>query len=115
MSKHIITKDQLQAWIDAGGERAERVVGRALIVLFERQTEHEKKVNTTDVDNGIGFTGADGKSGVISAKSFLKHGKFSQPWQLEQWTKKNAKGYSRITKYWKQLDQAAQQKKAKTC
>lgn len=122
MAKHIITKDQLQSMIDEGGEKAVRVVGRALVVLFENQTQAEKQVNTTNVDNGIGFTGADGRQGCISAKTFLKNsrlareGRFKGPlladWQLERWTRKKANGYSRITKYWKQIDAAAQRKAA---
>lgn len=108
---HLVTKESLQAMLNNADEaKRALIIGRALLVLFRRQTEHEKNANTTDVDNGIGFTGADGRSGVLSAKAFLKHGTL-QEWQVERWMRPNDKGYSRITKYWRQLDDAAQQKK----
>ena len=107
---HIVTKESLQAMIQkATPDMQKQIVGRALVVLFERQTEHEKSSNTTNVDNGVGFTGADGKSGVISAKTFLKN-KTLLDWQLERWLKVQKSGHYRITKYWKQLDDAAQKK-----
>jgi hypothetical protein len=84
-------------------------IGRALVVLFNNQTEAEKRVNNVTVDNGIGFTGADGHSGSITAKYFLKHGTLLD-WQVECWMKGNKKGVARIAKYWKQLDAAARLK-----
>lgn len=108
---HLVTKESLQAMLDAAlPEKQIQIVGRALVVLFKRQTAEERKVNTTNVDNGVGFTGADGESGGITAKSFIKHGTL-QDWQLERWVRKNDKGYSRLSKYWRQLDEAAKAKK----
>ncbi len=106
MVDRIVTKDSLQQMIDVGGDRAVRIVGRALVVLFERQTAEEKRINSTNVHNNVGFTSADGQSGVLSAKAFLKN-KTLTDWQFERWARKNKKGYSRITKYWRQLDDAA--------
>ena len=85
-------------------------VGRALVVLFNNQTEAEKAASTTNVDNGVGFTGADAHSGCITAKYFLKHGTLLD-WQIEKWTKRNRRGTMRLAKYWRQLDEAAKRKR----
>lgn len=113
MSKHIVTRDSLQAMLDRDDRQfVTNVVGRALVGLLERQTADEARANTTNVHNGIGFTGADGRSGVLTAKSYIKNGTL-QDWQVDRWLKKSEKtGYSRLTKYWKQLDEIAQQKRA---
>lgn len=92
-------------------EKQVQFVGRALVVLFNNQTTAEKQVNTTNEDNGVGFTGADAYSGTLTAKSFLKRGTL-QPWQVEKWTKRNRKGTMRLSKYWRQLDAAAKAKAA---
>jgi hypothetical protein len=34
-------------------------------------------------------------------------------WQIERWTKKNRRGSMRISKYWRQLDEAAKRKAAR--
>jgi hypothetical protein len=81
------------------------VIGRALVVLFNNQTEDERKTNDTNHENGEGFTGADSRSGCISAKYFIKHGTL-EDWMVEQWTKQRAHG-PRIAKYWRQLNDAA--------
>jgi hypothetical protein len=107
---HLITRDSLQSMIDKGGDYQMHVVGRALVVLFKRQTAVERSVNTTNVENGVGFTGTDGKSGCIGAKSYIKHGHL-QDWVVEMWVKRSERtGYSRIVKYWRQLDAAAKEK-----
>jgi hypothetical protein len=82
------------------------VIGRALVALFQKQTEEEKSQNTTKVHNGVGFTPADGFSGTVSAKYFLKHGKLEQ-WQREMWMKPNKSGVPRLVKYAGQLNKIA--------
>ena len=107
----IVTKDSLQTMLDSDNKTfVMHVVGRALVVLFKNQTANEQTANTVSVDNGVGFTHADGRSGCISAKTYIGK-KHLQDWQVEMWTKKNDKGYSRIAKYWSQLNTAAEQKK----
>jgi hypothetical protein len=49
-------------------------LGRALVALFNRQTQDEKTLNTTNVHNARGFTGSDGYSGCMAAKTFIKRG-----------------------------------------
>lgn len=107
----IVTPEYIDNYLSDSTKNAAQFIGRALVVLFNNQTEDEKRVNDTNQDNGIGFTGADAHSGCISAKYFLKHGTL-QDWQIERWTKRNRRGVMRIAKYWRQLEQAAQQKRA---
>jgi hypothetical protein len=92
-------------------EFVQAVVGRALVVLFNRQTASEKQTNHTKMHNDIGFTGADAYSGTITAKYYLKH-KSLLDWQVRKWTKTDKNGYPRLAKYWKQLDEAARARAA---
>lgn len=89
-----------------------RVVGRALVALFNRQLDSEKSSNTAAVFNGAGFSGADARSGSITAKYFLKHGTLLE-WQVEQWTKPARNGLPKLCKYAKQLDEVAARKSAR--
>lgn len=84
------------------------VIGRALVALFNNQTRDEKSSNITNHDNMIGFSGADAKSGSITAKYYLKHGTLLD-WQIDQWMR-DFRGYPRICKYVRQLNIAAQLK-----
>lgn len=88
----------------------EAVIGRALVAIFNRQTETEKKVNTTNQHNMIGFTGVDALSGSITAKYYIKHKKLLQ-WQIDRWLKQNKNGVPRIAKYHKQLNEIANEKR----
>jgi hypothetical protein len=111
MAKPIVTRESLQKMLDNPNEKyVAQVVGKALVVLFNNQTADEKLANTTNKDNGIGFTGADGHSGCIGAKSFIKN-KSLLDWQVAMWTKRSpTTGFSRLTKYHKQLNEAARAK-----
>lgn len=110
----IITKDILQRMInEASPERKKKIVGRALVIVFNNQTRDERAVDHTMVHNGIGFTGADAHSGSLTAKSYLRHNTL-QDWQLERWIKPDRTGYSRICKYHSQINQAAIKKASNT-
>jgi len=85
-------------------------VGRALVALFARQTRDEQATNQTRLHNQVGFTGADGRSGALSAKSFLKN-KTLADWQVERWTRLNKNGEPRLVKYHKQLNEIALRKR----
>ena len=111
-TKHLVTRESLQALLDREDPAfVTQVVGRALVVLLKRQTDSEAQCNTVSVDNGIGFTGADGRSGCITAKTYIKRGTLDQ-WQIDRWTKKGKNGFYRLTKYWRQLDAEAKHKAA---
>lgn len=110
----IVSKDSFQQMLDKA-EASDphllvHILGRALVVLFKRQTVAERQVNTVNVDNGIGFTGADGKSGCIGAKYYIKHGSLPD-WVIDKWMARNPKNVYRIVKYHKQLNEAAVERK----
>lgn len=108
----IVTKDSLKAMLaNPNKEFVARVVGKALVHIYNRQTEAEKAHDVTQQDNGIGFTGADAFSGSMTAKYFMKHNSL-QDWQIEKWTKQDRKGYPRICKYHKQINEEANKKAA---
>lgn len=118
--KELVTKDTLKNMCDVekwGHEYVERVVGRALWALFERQTAAERSLNVTNNENGIGFSGADAHSGSITAKYWKKWGNLGyakgDKWRLEKWTTSGRNGYPRICKYAKQLNEIANEAAAK--
>jgi len=87
------------------------MVGRALVALLKRQTNEEQNSNDTREENGIGFSGADARSGSLTAKSFIKYKGRLLDWQLDKWTKATRNGYPRISKYHRQLNEIALEKK----
>ncbi len=113
MSKtKLVTRDTLAQML-RNEQRAyvEAVVGRALVALLQRQTKDEQATNDTRVWNSVGFSGADARSGTLTAKSYLKR-KVLEDWQIEKWTKPARNGYPRLCKYAEQLNQIALEKAA---
>lgn len=103
----IVTRDSLQKMLDnADAVKRQHIVGRALVALFERQTQDEQRVNDTRILNNLGFQGCDAKSGSITAKTYLKK-RSLEDWQVEKWLKKGANGYARLCKYAGQLNEIA--------
>lgn len=82
-----------------------RLVGLVLSELFARQTEAEKAIDATKVNNAIGFTAFDARSGSQDAKAFAKYGSLAG-FRVSRWTRKS-KGVPRICKYHGQIDQEA--------
>ena len=106
----IVTKQSLTTMLtNASEEKRSLIVGRALVVLFNRQTESEQSSNITNKNNSVGFTSADARSGCLGAKSFLKNKKLND-WQTAMWMKPNKNGEARIVKYHAQLNEAAEAK-----
>ena len=68
---------------------------RALIKIFELQTEDEKAYATTSVDNGVGFTGCDAEILTSFANGLKKYKRLSP--------KQMAIVYKKMPKYWKQI------------
>lgn len=110
MTKPLVTRESLQTMLDSPDEKyVERVIGRALVAIFNRQTEVEQSNNHTSNLNGVGFVGCDALSGSLTAKSYIKH-KHLLGWQTAKWTKKGTNGFARLCKYHKQLNEIALQK-----
>lgn len=102
----IVTKEWLVAKIAANPSHT---IGRALVALFNEQTNEEKSDNITKFRNGAGFAKPDARVGAIAAKTFLKNGKL-EDWQLRVWMKPNKQNLPRIVKYADQLNEIANRK-----
>lgn len=114
MSKHLVTRESIAKMLqDPRPEFVQAVIGKALVVLLDRQTQAESQSNTTQINNAIGFSHADAKSGSLTAKYWLKHKRLEQ-WMIDKWLKVGSSGFPRLCKYWKQLDEAAQTKVDRT-
>jgi hypothetical protein len=90
----------------------DKAIGRALVVLNERQTQTEQAVGVTLNDNGVGFTSADARMGTSMAQFFEKRGYLTEK-QLAYWKKPNVRGVPRICKYAGQLLEIAKEKARK--
>lgn len=107
MKQAIVTRESLQQMLDtADAVKRQHIVGRALVALFDRQTQDEQATNDTHIDNNVGFAGGDAKGGSITAKTYLKR-RSLEDWQVERWTKRGKNGFSRLCKYAKQLNEIA--------
>lgn len=109
--RQIVTRDTIRTMLrNPNPHYVENVVGRALVALLQRQTKDEQRANDTREHNGVGFSGADARSGTLTAKTFIRDGKLLD-WQVARWTKPAKNGYPRLAKYAKQLNEIALEKK----
>jgi hypothetical protein len=109
----IVTRESLQNMIDqAPPAKLVQIVGRALVALYERQTDQEQDSHATIVHNQQGFSGCDAEIGTSHAEFFQSRG-FLTPKQMNIWLKKKENGYSRLSRYWKQLNEVAIKKATK--
>lgn len=106
----IVTKDWLRDKL-ADPSKQIVVLGRALLAIYRRQTELEKAAFATKYANGIGFSGPDAKLGSRCAEYFQKNGTLAS-WMAKVWLVEKA-SYPRICKYAKQLNEIANEKKAR--
>lgn len=83
---------------------------KALVVLHNNQTVDEQYSEVTRVHNGKGFRPCDAHIGSNMAKFYLSRG-FLTPKQIAYWRRENNKGDMKIQIYWRQLLEAAEQKK----
>lgn len=100
----IVTREWLAAKV---AENPNRVIARAIMAIYKRQTIDEQQSATTSKRNGIGFTGADANLGTRCAKHFIKHGELER-WMINIWRKPVKNGFPKICKYTKQLNHIAQ-------
>jgi hypothetical protein len=104
----MLTKEQVLDLL----EKSDKAVARALVVLYERQTESERSSDSTNTHNNRGFGHAHAFMGCRMAKFFLSRG-FLTPKQIAYWRKSTPKRGMRLGMYWKQLAEAAQEKALK--
>jgi hypothetical protein len=88
-----------------------KAIGRALVVLNERQTYTEQNSESTINRNCEGFTPADARMGTSMAKFFTRNNYLSEK-QIAYWLKPNVRGVPRICKYAGQLCEIAKEKAA---
>jgi hypothetical protein len=104
-----MTRTEFNALIARNDEVGKHSIGRALVHLLNRQTEDEKATNQTRHHNNRGFTSGDGRRGAITAKFYLKHRNLLD-WQIAYWRERDAKGRTRIGKYYRQIQEEAMKK-----
>ena len=106
-----ISKESIQALLLRNDTVGMNAVGRALIVLHRNQTADERQVQATKHLNLRGFTPCDAKRGSSMAEWYMRTG-FLTPKQLAYWVEpaRTEARRVRITKYWKQLVEAAEAK-----
>lgn len=90
----------------------DRAVERAILFLYDRQTESEKRSGGTKEDNGRGFSGLDGRF-LSSLGKRLRMGLSLTPGQLTAIRRLNPKGFCILAKYHGQLQDAIAAKKAR--
>lgn len=119
MKNAYVTRESLAAMLaNDNREYVAHVIGRALVAIFQRQTEDERSMNSTNKWNSIGFSGADALSGSMTAKTYIKRknrqiSPVLEDWQVEKWLKPARNGFPRICKYADQLNSIAAEKAAK--
>jgi hypothetical protein len=89
----------------------DRAVGRALIVLRNRQTADEQRTEQTKHQNGRGFRPCHARMGTSMANFFERRGYLTEK-QVNYWRARMADGNSRIEIYSRQLLEEAAAKAA---
>lgn len=102
----LVTREYIQELLMRDSQVGMHSVGRALLVLLKNQTDLEKRIAQTKIQNGEGFTQADAKRGTSMANFYKTRG-FLTPKQVAYWRKTNIRGVPRISKYWRQLLEAS--------
>lgn len=87
---------------------SDKAIARALIVLFERQTDDEKTSENTRHHNNRGFRPCHARMGTSMAKFYMRNG-YLTPKQIAYWRQEGKEGM-RIAIYWRQLLDAAHKK-----
>lgn len=98
----MLTKEYIQNLVGEDSPRGRRAAVRALMQIYERQTDHEKSFRGNVEHNGVGFGGVDVEFFTSLAENYKNKGWLSDR-QIYQLQKRNSKGVPKIGKYWKQL------------
>jgi len=106
-------RSQFNELINRNDETGMHAIGRALVHLFNRQTDDEKASNDTRHDNARGFTAGDARKGSITAKYYLRHRRLTD-WQIRMWLERDGRGLQRIGKYYRQIAEEAAKKSKRT-
>ena len=74
--------------------------------------DYERVASVTKHNNLRGFMPCDARQGTIGAKTFIKRGELLE-FQIEHWMEPTSKGYPRICKYARQLNEVSKEKSAR--
>lgn len=105
-TKPIVTKEWLAERLKQSDYKF--VIGRALLAIYNNQTDREQNFTHTIEQNGIGFCKPDARVGSIGARAF-KAGKLPD-WVVNVWMVPTKNGLPRICKYASQLNDIAVEK-----
>ena len=112
-----ITREQIETVLLRTDKVGMHAVGRALVHLFNRQTEDEKINQDVKHDNGMGFQPCHAEIGTSMALFYQKNG-FLTPKQVAYWQRaanpKKEKSKARIARYSRQLKEEADKRAAMT-
>lgn len=97
-----IKKANIQSLID----RDDKAVARAVVRIYQRQTQDEQRVSETKHHNTIGFNASDAKYLSMVARYVLANGAITEEYHL-------AKSRKLIRRYWRQLIEIADETNAK--
>lgn len=87
-------------------ERDDKAVARAVVRIYQRQTEDEQRVSETKHHNKIGFRANDAKYLSMVARFVLANGAITEAYHMQK-TRRLMK------QYWKQLIEIAEETNAK--
>jgi hypothetical protein len=76
MEKKVWTKDEIKDKILTDDKWLER----AVVAIYNKQTNDEKECEATIKDNGVGFSGAHARMGSYMARWVLKGNRLSDKW-----------------------------------
>ena len=100
---HPITKKEMRDFVKKQLATNKAWATKALLKIFEKQTNDEQKYEYTHECNKVGFTGVDGKILSSFAKQLETRG-FLSPKQMNI-------VYKKMPKYWMQIIKISDQKK----
>lgn len=83
-------------------EKNDKAVAKALVRLYERQTQDEQSTQNTRYRNGKGFRPCHARMGTSMAEFFKRNG-YLTPKQAAYWRMPDKKGNMRIGIYASQL------------
>ena len=96
------TSEQIVRWIQEDEEQ----VGKMLVALLTKQTDHERHIERTKFRNFVGFSATDAPRLTVYAKRFQRRGHLTE--------KELFVARKRLVKYRKQLAEIANERTVET-
>jgi len=97
-----ITKKAMEVWMRHKLSTDKVWAERALYILYDCQTEEEKAIVDTAVNNGVGFTGSDGNLLSSMVKSMNLKRKVNPHYRFSN-NQFNKILFHKMPRYWKQI------------